>query len=146
MKRVIVANRGAVARRVIRALRALGIESVAVHAEADRDMPYLSEADLAVPIGPSPAVQSYLNQETLLRVAAVESTTLLGGLLGWIFLRQVSDYWLSATVAHVGGGFIFLAVHAVLGEILKHHKGLVLTSFAIGFGAIAGLTVLLRLL
>ncbi|SIT25979.1 acetyl/propionyl/methylcrotonyl-CoA carboxylase subunit alpha [Achromobacter sp. MFA1 R4] len=69
MKRVIVANRGAVARRVIRALRALGIESVAVHAEADRDMPYLSEADLAVPIGPSPAVQSYLNQETLLRVA-----------------------------------------------------------------------------
>lgn len=69
MKRVIVANRGAVARRVIRALRGLGIESVAVYAEADRDLPYLSEADLAVPIGPSPATQSYLNQETLLRVA-----------------------------------------------------------------------------
>ncbi len=69
MKRVIVANRGAVARRVIRALRGLGIESVAVYAEADRDLPYLSEADLAVPIGPSPASQSYLNQETLLRVA-----------------------------------------------------------------------------
>jgi len=69
MKRVIVANRGAVARRVIRALRALGIESVAVYSEADRDLPYLSEADLAVPIGASPATQSYLNQETLLRVA-----------------------------------------------------------------------------
>jgi len=69
MKRVIVANRGAVARRVIRALRGLGIESVAVYSEADRDLPYLSEADLAVPIGASPAAQSYLNQETLLRVA-----------------------------------------------------------------------------
>ena len=69
MKRVIVANRGAVARRVIRALRGLGIESVAVYSEADRDLPYLSEADLTVPIGASPATQSYLNQETLLRVA-----------------------------------------------------------------------------
>lgn len=69
MKRVIVANRGAVARRVIRALRGLGIESVAVYSEADRDLPYVSEADLAVPIGPPPAVQSYLDQGVLLRVA-----------------------------------------------------------------------------
>jgi zinc and cadmium transporter len=88
----------------------------------------------------------FSRRQTMLRVAAVESTTLLGGLLGWIFLRQVSAFWLDAAVAHVGGGFIFLAVHAVLGEILKHHKGLVLTSFAVGFGAIAGLSVLLRLL
>ena len=50
MKRVIVANRGAVARRVIRALRALGMESVAVYSEADHDLPHLREADLAVPI------------------------------------------------------------------------------------------------
>jgi zinc transporter ZupT len=82
----------------------------------------------------------------LLRVAAVESTTLLGGILGWLFFPQVSAVWLDAVVAHVGGGFLFLAVHAVLGEILKHHKALVLTSFAIGFGAIAGLTLMLRLL
>ena len=62
MKRVLVANRGAVARRVIRALRSLGMESVAVYSEPDRDLPYLREADLAVPIGPAPAAQSYLNQ------------------------------------------------------------------------------------
>ncbi len=84
--------------------------------------------------------------QALLRVAAVESTTLLGGILGWVFLRQISTAWLDAVVAHVGGGFLFLAIHAVAGEILKHHKGLVLTSFAIGFGAIAGLTFLLRFL
>jgi zinc transporter ZupT len=84
--------------------------------------------------------------QTLLRVAAVESTTLLGGVLGWLCFKDISNVWLDAIVAHVGGGFLFLAVHAVFGEILKHHKGLVLTSFAAGFGGIGLLTLLLRLL
>lgn len=82
--------------------------------------------------------------ETVFRVAAVESTTLLGGILGWFFLRSVSEAWLGAIVAHVGGGFIFLAAHAVLGEILKHHKALVLTNFAGGFGAIGLLAAILH--
>lgn len=84
--------------------------------------------------------------QTLLRVAAVEATTLVGGVLGWLFLRQASLFWLDAAVAHVGGGFLFLAIHAVFGEILKHHKALVLTYFALGFGIIAALTCLLRLI
>ena len=84
--------------------------------------------------------------QTLLRVAAVESTTLLGGFLGWLFFRHIATVWLDATVAHVGGGFLFLAIHAVFGEIIKHHKALVLTNFAIGFAAIGILTLLLRLL
>jgi zinc transporter ZupT len=83
--------------------------------------------------------------QTLVRIAAVESTTLVGGILGWVFFRHASLFWLDAAVAHVGGGFLFLAVHAVFGEILKHHKALVLTNFALGFGAIATLTLLLRL-
>lgn len=83
--------------------------------------------------------------QTLIRVAAVESTTLLGGVLGWAFLHNLSAFWLDATVAHVGGGFLFLALHAVLGEILKHHKALVLTNFFIGFGGIGAFTLLLRL-
>ena len=84
--------------------------------------------------------------QTLLRVAAIEATTLVGGVLGWFFLREASLFWLDAAVAHVGGGFLYLAVHAVLGEILKHHKALVLTCFALGFGIIAALVCLLRLL
>ena len=83
--------------------------------------------------------------QTLARIAAVESLTLLGGALGWIFLHRISTFWLDATVAHVGGGFLFLAVHAMLGEIMKHHKALVLTNFALGFGAIGFLSLLLRL-
>ena len=84
--------------------------------------------------------------QTLMRVAAVESTTLLGAVLGWAFLHQAPAFWLNAAVAHVGGGFLFLAVHAVLGEILKHHKAIVLTNFFLGFGAIGVLSLLLRML
>jgi zinc transporter ZupT len=83
--------------------------------------------------------------QTMIRVAAVESTTILGGVVGLLFFRHVSPFWLDAAVAHVGGGFVFLAVHAVLGEILKHHKALVLTNFGLGFGAIAIVTLFLRL-
>jgi zinc transporter ZupT len=81
----------------------------------------------------------------IVRVAAVEATTLLGGFAGWFFLQRISVGWLDAIVAHVGGGFIFLAAHAVLGEILKHHKALVLSNFGIGFGAIGILAMILRL-
>ena len=88
----------------------------------------------------------FSRMQTLLRVAAIEATTLVGGVLGWFFLREASLFWLDAAVAHVGGGFLYLAVHAVLGEILKHHKALVLTCFALGFGIIAALVCLLRLL
>ena len=66
--KVLVANRGAVAARVLRALKAMGIRSVAVYSEADRDLPYLALADETHEIGPGPAAQSYLDQEKLLAV------------------------------------------------------------------------------
>ncbi|WP_459617394.1 acetyl-CoA carboxylase biotin carboxylase subunit [Bordetella sp. 2513F-2] len=69
LKRVIIANRGAVAHRVIRALRKLGIESVAVYSEADADLPYVREADMAIAIGPAPATRSYLDQAAILKAA-----------------------------------------------------------------------------
>lgn len=68
-KRILVANRGEIARRVIRACNELGIESVAVYSEADKDFAYLKEATEAVLIGPPPASLSYLNQDALLDAA-----------------------------------------------------------------------------
>ena len=79
-------------------------------------------------------------------VAAVEATTLLGGIIGFFFLANTSSFWLSLFMAHVGGGFLYLAAHALLGEMLKHGKGLVLKSFSLGVGLIGGLNILLRTL
>jgi zinc transporter ZupT len=78
-------------------------------------------------------------------VTAVEATTVLGGVIGMLWLGKVSTFWLGLIMAHVGGGFMYLATHAVAGEMLKHGKKLVLTSFSIGVALIAILNVALRL-
>jgi acetyl-CoA carboxylase biotin carboxylase subunit len=66
---VLVANRGEIARRILRAARALGVRSVAVYSEADADWPHAREADEAVLIGPARARESYLNVERILEAA-----------------------------------------------------------------------------
>ena len=69
MKRVLIANRGEIAARILRACRTAGLEAVAVYSTADRDTPYLSDADRAVCIGPPAAAQSYLLTDALLAAA-----------------------------------------------------------------------------
>src|SRR5947199_2469572 len=70
-QRILVANRGEIALRVIRACRDLGIEVVAVFSEADRDAPYLAFADDAICIGPGPSADSYLNIPRLISAAEI---------------------------------------------------------------------------
>ncbi len=67
MKKVLVANRGEIARRVIRTLRKMNIKSVAVYSDADKDAPHVIEADEAVYIGKSPSSDSYLKQDLILK-------------------------------------------------------------------------------
>ena len=66
---VLVANRGEIARRIVRGCRTLGLATVAVYSEADRDAPHVKDAARAVLLGPAPARESYLDAERLLRAA-----------------------------------------------------------------------------
>src|SRR5689334_20050032 len=68
-QRILVANRGEIALRVIRACKELGVESVAVYSQADRGSAYLEEADRAICIGKAPASDSYLNINRLIAAA-----------------------------------------------------------------------------
>jgi acetyl-CoA carboxylase biotin carboxylase subunit len=69
LQSVLIANRGEIARRVIRGCRALGVRTVAVYSEADAGWPHVADADEAVLIGPAPARESYLDVERILEVA-----------------------------------------------------------------------------
>src|SRR5690349_6867926 len=69
MKRVLIANRGEIALRIVRACHEEGLEAVAVHSAADRSAPHVRAADQAVAIGPAPASESYLAIDRLLDAA-----------------------------------------------------------------------------
>ncbi|WP_107688875.1 acetyl-CoA carboxylase biotin carboxylase subunit [Neisseria wadsworthii] len=71
LKKVLIANRGEIALRVLRACRELGIATVAVHSEADKDSLHVKLADESVCIGPAPSPQSYLNIPALISAAEV---------------------------------------------------------------------------
>jgi len=79
-------------------------------------------------------------------VATVEAATLLGGAIGFFYLANASVFWLGLIMAHIGGGFFYLAAHAVLGEMVKHGKQLVITSFCAGVALIGILNICLRML
>ncbi|MFM7288854.1 MAG: biotin carboxylase N-terminal domain-containing protein, partial [Bacteroidota bacterium] len=67
--KVLIANRGEIAWRILRTAREMGIETVAVFSEADRMAPHVRHADWAFPIGPAPSSASYLRGESLIRLA-----------------------------------------------------------------------------
>ena len=89
-KKVLVANRGEIALRVIRACRELGIASVAVHSTVDTDALHVKFADQAVCIGPPPSRQSYLNVPMIISAAEVTGADAVHP--GYGFLSENADF------------------------------------------------------
>ena len=101
-KRILIANRGEIACRIIKTARRLGIATVAVYSDADRDALHVEMADEAVPIGPPPASESYLGIEKI--IAACKQTGAEAVHPGYGFLAERPAF--AAALAKAGIVFI----------------------------------------
>ena len=74
IQKILVANRGEIARRIMRTCRKMGIATVAVYSDADAEMPFVDEADEAIRLGPAPSAESYLRIDKILEAAAATNS------------------------------------------------------------------------
>jgi acetyl-CoA carboxylase biotin carboxylase subunit len=102
INKIVIANRGEIALRIMRACREMGIKTVAVHSEADRDLKHVRLADESVCIGPSPSAQSYLNVPALISAAEVTDAEAIHP--GYGFLSENADF----AERVESSGFIFI--------------------------------------
>jgi acetyl-CoA carboxylase biotin carboxylase subunit len=105
-EKILIANRGEVALRIQRTCRELGIKTVVVHSEADRDAKYVKLADESVCIGPAPASASYLNIPAIISAAEVTDAEAIHP--GWGFLAENADF----AERVVQSGFVFVGPRA----------------------------------
>ncbi len=90
LDKVVIANRGEIALRVLRACHTLGIKTVAVHSTVDRNLKHVGMADESVCIGPAPAAESYLNTPAIIAAAEVTDSTAIHP--GYGFLSENADF------------------------------------------------------
>ncbi len=88
--KILIANRGEIALRILRACRELGVKTVAVHSEADRDLKHVRLADESVCIGPNPSTDSYLNVPALISAAELTDTVAIHP--GYGFLSENAEF------------------------------------------------------
>ncbi len=102
LDKIVIANRGEIALRILRACRELGVHAVAVHSEADRDLKHVLMADESVCIGPPPSSDSYLNIPAI--ISAAEVTDAVAIHPGYGFLAENADF----AERVIQSGFIFI--------------------------------------
>ena len=90
IEKVVIANRGEIALRIVRACQALGIRTVAVHSTVDRNLKHVAMADESVCIGPAASSESYLNMPAI--IAAAEVTDAQAIHPGYGFLSENADF------------------------------------------------------
>lgn len=100
--KILIANRGEIALRVIRACRELGVKSVAVYSDADARAPHVREADEAVNIGPPPSAQSYLLGDLIIDVAKKHGAEAVHPGYGFLSERE----WFARAVRDAGLVFV----------------------------------------
>jgi acetyl-CoA carboxylase, biotin carboxylase subunit len=112
MNKILVANRGEIALRVMRSAKEMGIKTIAVFSEADRNMPFVAYADEAVCIGPAPSAQSYLRADKIIEVALEYGADAIHP--GYGFLSENAAFSKSVSDA----GLVFIGPSAYSIEIM----------------------------
>src|SRR6202049_2342432 len=119
-KRILIANRGEIACRIIKTARRMGIETVAVYSEADRDALHVELADEAVLIGPPAAADSYLSMEKIIEACRKTGAQAVHPGYGFLSEREVFPRALEAA------GVLFLrappCAHAAVGDKIESKK------------------------
>ena len=113
---LLVANRGEIARRILRSASAMGLRTVAVYSDVDRAAPHVREADVAVRLGPPPARESYLRAEALLEVMAQTGAGAVHP--GYGFLSESADF--ARAVEDAGFAFVGPTAHQIEQFGTKH--------------------------
>jgi acetyl-CoA/propionyl-CoA carboxylase biotin carboxyl carrier protein len=108
-RRVMIANRGEIALRIVRTLREMGITSIAAFSDADVDAPFVRQADEAYRLGPPPAAQSYLHVDSVLQAARAARVDAIHP--GYGFLAENVEF--AAAVAEAGFTFIGPTVESI---------------------------------
>ncbi len=101
-QKILIANRGAIACRILRTVKAMGLRSVAVYSEIDANAPHVRDADEAYLLGPAPAAESYLRQERILEIARLSGAAAIHP--GYGFLSENAEF--AAACEQAGIAFI----------------------------------------
>jgi len=122
IKKLLIANRGEIALRILRACREMGIKTVAVHSTADRDLKHVRLADESVCIGPAPSLKSYLNIPAIISAAEVTDADAIHP--GYGFLSENADF----AERVESSGFIFVGPTAdtirIMGDKIEAKKAM----------------------
>ncbi len=109
MKKILIANRGEISLRIMKTAKRMGISTVAVYSEADRNAPFVAFADEAYLLGPAPSSESYLKQEKIIAIAL--DSDCQGIHPGYGFLSENASF--AAAVTKAGLKFIGPGIHAI---------------------------------
>ncbi len=134
LDKVVIANRGEIALRILRACRDMGIKTVAIHSEADRDLMHVGMADESVCIGPAPSAKSYLDIPAIISAAEVTNATAIHP--GYGFLSENPEF---AEIVE-SSGFVFIGPTAKTIRIMGDKISAKRTMQAAGIPCVPGTT------